>query len=190
MWTLDPGLGPMFGRRVRLFAGLDARCPGAQVPGDDGQRVLLALAWLPSLGHAGCHRWFSWQQGTCLFSLHKDFQLRPPWWQCSCMSSPSVTLPLQEDSLPYTWLHALWASLEPASGHREVLDFPGAVERKPSFLSFLSSRLFADCWTRWTVPASPVSDGRNKQSIFCLPAPERDTALRVWDDFNWNIKIS
>lgn len=41
--------------------------PGAQVPGDDGQRVLLALAWLLSLWAAEFHRWLSWRQGTLSF---------------------------------------------------------------------------------------------------------------------------
>lgn len=38
------------------------RCPEMMVRGS-------CWLWLgsPSLGHAGCHRWFSWQQGTLSF---------------------------------------------------------------------------------------------------------------------------
>lgn len=46
----DVNLGPRpWNYLVEGSACLLGWKPGAQVPGDDGQRVLLALAWLPNL---------------------------------------------------------------------------------------------------------------------------------------------
>ena len=112
MWTLDPGLGPVFGWRMRLFAGLDARCPGARRWWSEGP-VAFGLASHPR-GRLDFTGGSPGSRAPCLSSLHKDFHLGPPWWQCSWLSSPLVTLPCRSTT-PHTWLHALWAS-GPASG--------------------------------------------------------------------------
>lgn len=183
MWTLDPGLGPMFGRRVCLFAGLDARCPGARRWWSEGP-IGFGLAAHP-WGMLDFTGGSPGSRALYLFSLHKDFQLGPPWWQCSCMSSPSVTLPcrkihsLHVASCYVGFWPCIWAIVE-------VLDFPGETGNPPS--SPWAADFFTDCWTRWAVPDSHVDDGRSKQSIFCRPAPEGDTALGVWEDLNWILK--
>lgn len=64
MSTLDPGLGPIWwkGVLVRWVGSQVPRCPEMMVRGS-------CWLWLgfPSFGHAGFHRWLSWQQGALSF---------------------------------------------------------------------------------------------------------------------------
>lgn len=115
---------------------------------------------------------------SCLFSLHKDFHVGPPLWQCSCISSPSVTLPCRKvpcllvASCCLGFQACIWAVVE-------VLDLQKCKRSqgdwKPFFLS-LSNRHFLTAGPDGQSPTL-ISMMREINNSFCCPTPERETAL-------------
>lgn len=72
----------------------------------------------------------------------------------------------------------------PASGNVEVIHLQRGAGHPQETLLAWGVDLFADGQTRRAVPDDHLDDRRKKQNVFSYLAPERVTALVIWEDFN------
>lgn len=159
--------------------------PGAQVPGGDGQRVLLALAWLPILGACWISQVVLLAAGHLVFS---HFIRLPARASVVAVQLYVFTLgdpTLQEDSLP-TRGFTLCGLLNLHLGNRGGPRLPrggGKLETLLPLLEQQTSLLIAGPDGPSQPLLSVMGEINRVFSVFLLQR-EREIDLGVWDDFN------